>query len=161
MLDKRVLDALNEQIKNEMYSSNLYLAMAAYCENANLPGFAHWLKKQAQEELGHAMRLYEYVADRGGRVVILAIDQPPVEYDSPLGVFVKTYEHEQHVTALIHQLYELAGTVKDHATQSMLKWFIDEQVEEEKSAALIVEQLKMAGPSGHATIMMDRALAQR
>ena len=128
MLDKRVLDALNEQIKNEMYSAYLYLAMAAYAESVPLHGFAHWMEKQAGEELEHAM---------------------------------KTYEHEQHVTALIHQLYELAGTVKDHATQSMLKWFIDEQVEEEKSAALIVEQLKMAGPSGHATIMMDRALAQR
>ena len=161
MLDPRVQSALNDQIQKEFASGYLYLAMAAYCEDLNLPGFAHWLRKQAEEEQGHAMRLYGHVVDRGGRVLLQGIEQPPAEFDSPLGVFEKTLAHEQAVTASIHRLYEIAGEAKDYAAQSMLKWFIDEQVEEENSAAQIVEQLKRAGTAGHALLMMDRALAQR
>jgi ferritin len=161
MLHGRVESAINEQIKNELYSGYLYLAMAAHAESANLPGFGNWLRKQAEEELSHAMKLYAYVNERGGRVVLQQIDQPPVEFESPLKMFEQVYEHEQKVTALIHGLYEVATEAKDYATQSLLKWFIDEQVEEEANASLIVEQLKMAGGKGQALLMMDRSLAQR
>lgn len=161
MLSKKVQGAINEQIKNELYSAYLYLSMAAYNEAANLPGVAHWMRLQSQEEVAHAMRLFDFVNERGGRVVLHAIDQPPVEFESPLDVFEKTLEHERKVTAMIHNLYELALEENDYPTQVMLHWFIEEQVEEEDNASQIVETLKMAGDHGNALIMLDRALGQR
>jgi ferritin len=152
---------LNDQIQAELYSAYLYLSMSAYCESANLPGFAHWMRVQAQEEQGHAMKLYGFVHDRGGRVVLQAIAQPPIEFDSALDVFERVYEHEQKVTGLIHDLYGLALEQKDYASQSHLQWFVDEQVEEEKTASGIVETLKVIGDKPHALIMLDRALAKR
>jgi len=107
-LSKTIQGAMNEQIKNELYSAYLYLSMSAYCEAANLPGFAHWMRVQAQEEVGHAMKFYDFICERGGRVVLQAIDQPPVEFQSPLHVFEQTLEHEQKVTAMIHDLYGLS-----------------------------------------------------
>ena len=109
MVDTTVLEALNEQIKNELSSAYLYLAMAAYCEQANLPGAAHWLKKQAQEELGHGMKLYEYAADRGGRIVLQALPQPPADYGSLLDLFTQVLAHELGVTATIDRLDDTAG----------------------------------------------------
>jgi ferritin len=160
-LSNRLQEAMNEQIKNELYSAYLYLSMSAYCDAANLPGFAHWMQMQAQEEQAHAMKFYEFIYERGGRVVLQAIDQPPVEFQSPLAIFEQTLEHEQKVTAMIHDLYALAVEEKDYASQAFLQWFVTEQVEEEASATQIVETLKMIGDKGHALIMLDRQLGRR
>jgi ferritin len=161
MLSKTLQDAMNEQIKNELYSAYLYLSMSAYCEEANLPGFAHWMRLQAQEEVSHAMKFYDFIYERGGRVVLQAIDQPPAEFQSPLAVFEQTLEHEQKVTAMIHDLYTLAVEEKDYASQAFLQWFVTEQVEEEDSASQVLETLKMIGDKGHALLMLDRELGRR
>jgi len=161
MLNTKIQDAINEQINKELYSAYLYLAMAAYFDANNLPGFAHWMRAQYREETGHAMKFYHYVNERGGRVVLKAIDEPQAEFGSPLKAFEQTLEHEQFVTSLITKLYELALTEKDYATQSLLKWYIDEQVEEEANASYIVETLKMVGEKGNGLILLDRQLAQR
>jgi ferritin len=161
MLSKKMQDAINEQIKNELYSGYLYLAMAAYAEEQNLPGFAHWMKAQCQEEVEHAMKFFKYITERGGRVELKAIDQPPVEFASPTALFEETLAHEKKVTALINGLYDLALEEKDYASQVLLHWYIDEQVEEEAHASEILETLKMAGEKGQALVMMDRALASR
>lgn len=161
MLSKTLLDEMNEQIKHELYSAYLYLSMAAQSEAMNLPGFAHWMRLQAQEEVGHAMRFYHFIYDRGGRVVLQAIDQPPVEFASPLAMFEQTLEHERKVTARINHIYSLAVQEKDFASQSFLDWFVDEQVEEEKSASQILETLKMIGEKGHTLVMLDRELGKR
>jgi len=161
MLSKKIQDAINEQIKNELYSGYLYLSMSAYFEASNLPGFAHWMRLQAEEEQEHALKFFDYVNDRAGRVVLKAIDQPPAEFKSPLAVFEHTLEHERKVTGLINHLYELALEENDYPTQVMLQWFIDEQVEEEKNAEQIVETLKMVGDKGQALIMMDHQLGLR
>ena len=144
-----------------LYSAYLYLSMSAYCEAANLPGFAHWMRVQAQEEVSHAMKFYDFICERGGRVVLQAIDQPPTEFQSPLHVFEQTLEHEQKVTVMIHDLYALAAQEKDYASQAFLQWFVTEQVEEEGSATQIVETLKMIGDKGQALVMLDRELGKR
>lgn len=161
MLSKAMQDAINEQIKNELYSSYLYLAMSAYCEANNLPGFAHWLRVQSQEEIEHAMKFFGFVNERGGRVVLEAIDKPPVEFESPVKIFEETLNHERKVTAMINSLYELALEEKDYASQVMLHWFIDEQVEEEANASYILDTLKAVGEKGQALVMLDRELAKR
>jgi len=161
MFSKKLEQAVNEQIKNEIYSGYLYLAMAAQCESMNLNGFAHWLKVQAKEELGHAMKLYDFVNDRGGRVVLEAIDKPPVEYKSLQAMFEAVYEHEQKVTGLINKLYELAKVENDYPLQVHLQWFIDEQVEEEKNAVEILAKLKLVGESGNGLMMLDKVLGER
>jgi len=160
-IGKTMQDALNEQIKNELYSGYLYLAMSAYAESINLPGFAHWMREQAEEEQEHAMKFFKFVAERGGRVVLHAIDQPPVEFASPLALFEETLAHEQLVTSMIHKLFGMAMKEKDYATQAFLKWYIDEQVEEEANATEILEQLKMVGDSKMGLLMVDRQLAVR
>jgi ferritin len=161
MLNKKVQEAMNEQIKNELYSGYLYLSMSAYFEANNLPGFARWMRLQAEEEQEHALKFFDFVHDRGGRVVLQAIDQPPAEFESQLAVFELTLEHERKVTRLIHELYALALQENDYASQVMLQWFVDEQVEEEKNAEQIVETLKMVGDGGQALVMLDRQLGQR
>lgn len=161
MLSKVVEDAINEQIKNELYSAYLYLAMSAHFEAANLPGSAHWMRLQSQEEVEHAMKFFDYVNERGGRVVLQAINQPPVEFKSPLEIFQQALEHEQKVTGMINNLYALAVKENDYPTQVMLQWFIEEQVEEEKSAGDVVEQLKMIGDHTHGLFMLDRQLGAR
>ncbi len=161
MLSKTIQDAVNEQIKNEIQSAYLYLAMSAWSEAKNLPGMAKWLRVQWQEELAHGLKLFDFVYDRGGQVVLQGLEKPKAEYTSPRDVFEQVLAHEQKVTAMIHRLYEIAVKENDHATQVELQWFIKEQVEEEKNAAAIIEQLKMAGESGPSLLMMDRALAAR
>jgi ferritin len=161
MLSKPVQDAINEQIKNELYSAYLYLSMAAHFESTNLSGFAHWMKIQATEEVKHAMKFFEYVFERGGKVTLKAIDQPPADFKSPVEIFKSAHKHEQKVTAMIHKLYELVLKENDYPSQVMLQWFIKEQVEEEKTAEGIVEQLKMAGDSSAALLMADRQFAAR
>ena len=160
-MKEQLESALNDQIQAELYSAYLYLSMSAYCEAINLAGFAHWMRVQAQEEQEHAMKFYDFICDRGGRVVLQAIEQPPVEFESAADVFAKTYEHEQKVTGRINDLYALAVEAKDYASQSFLQWFVDEQVEEEKNASAILEMLKMVGDKGHALLMLDRQLARR
>ena len=161
MLPDTVSNALNAQIKNELYSGYLYLAMSAYAEGESLPGFAHWFRKQAEEELAHALRLFDYVNDRGGGVTLLAVEQPPADFRSALDLFERALEHERKVTGMIHDLYRTAEEAGDVATQVALQWFINEQVEEEQSAGLIVDQLERAGDHGAALLMLDRALAGR
>ena len=160
-LSKKMQDALNEQIREELASSYIYLSMAAYCESINLPGFANWMRAQSNEELEHALKFYGYIHDRGGRVLLQAIEQPPAEFEGPLGVFEKTLEHEQYITGRIHKLYGMAVEENDYASLSTLQWFVNEQVEEEKSAGEILEMLKMIGAKGQGLIMLDRQLAQR
>lgn len=161
MLSQTIQDAMNEQIKNELYSAYLYLSMSAYCESINLPGFAHWMRMQEQEERIHAIKFFDFVNERGGRVVLQAIDQPPAEFRSPLDILEETLEHEQKVTAMINDLYALAVQEKDYASQIFLQWFVTEQVEEEDSASQIVETLKMIGDNRQALLMLDRELGGR
>ena len=161
MLDKTIQDAMNEQIKNELYSAHQYLAMAAYCESVSLSGFASWMRMQAQEEREHAMKFYDHIQDRNGRVVLQAIDQPIIEFASPLEVFEKALEQEQTVTADINNLYALAVREGDYASQIFLQWFVTEQVEEEKNVGDIIETLKMSGEKNEALILFDRELGKR
>ena len=161
MLSKTVQDAINDQIKNELYSAYLYLSMSAYCEAVNLPGFAHWMRVQCQEEEAHAMKFFGFVYDRGSRVVLQAIDQPPVDFESPLDLFQQTLHHEQKVTAMINRIYDLATKENDYATQTFLQWFITEQVEEERNASQILEQLKAIGDQPAALFMLDGYLGKR
>ncbi len=160
-LSQAMLDAFNEQVKNELYSSYLYLSMAGYYESINLPGFAHWMRLQSTEEAAHAMKIHDFVQDRGGRVKLHTIDEPPSDFHSPLDAFEQTLEHEKLVTGMINNLYGLAGEERDYASQAFLQWFITEQVEEEKTATQVVETLKMIADKPDAVIMLDRELAGR
>ncbi len=161
MISKALQDALNEQIKNELYSAYLYLSMSAYFERINLPGAAHWMRLQSQEEVSHAMKFFDHLNERGGSVVLQAIDQPPSEFKSPLEMFQQALAHEQKVTGMINKLYALAVKENDYPAQVELQWFVTEQVEEEKNATEIVEQLKMVGEHGPSLLMIDRQLGAR
>jgi len=161
MLTTAMQDALNEQIQKEFYSAYLYLAMSAYCEAHNFPGAAKWMRVQAQEETGHGMKFFGYLIDRGARVILQAIGQPTAEFSSLLDIFQRALAHEREVTKSIGQLYALAIKESDYATQAALQWFVTEQVEEEKTASQIVEQLKLAGDSKGTLLMLDHHLAKR
>ncbi|MFH2102260.1 MAG: ferritin [Chloroflexota bacterium] len=161
MVSKSMQAAFNEQINKEFFSAYVYLSMAAYFEDNNLPGFAQWLRLQADEEREHAMKFYDFMLDRGARVLLGAIAAPQTEWKSSLDVFKDVLAHEQKVTASIHALYELALKEKDYPAQVMLQWFISEQVEEEKSATEIVEQLELDNAHGTAVLMLDHQLAKR
>ena len=162
-IGEKMTRALNEQVRAELYSSYLYLAMSAHLSAANLPGFANWMRVQAQEELMHGMKIYDFVIERGGRAELLAIDEPQFEWASPLEVAKAVYDHEKKVTGLINGLVNLATEVKDHATFNMLQWFVKEQVEEEANASEIVEKVKMvSGERGIGVLfMLDRDLGER
>ena len=160
-MNKTMLDAMNDQIQAELYSAYLYLSMSAYYESLNLPGFAHWMRMQADEENAHGMKFFDHIIDRGGRVKLLAIEAPPAEFEDPLTAFKIAYEHEKKVTARIHNLYKLAIEQNDFPAQSLLQWFVDEQVEEEKSTLEVVEQLEMVGDHKMGLFMVDRELGQR
>jgi ferritin len=161
MISQNMVNALNKQINAEMYSAYLYIAMAADFEDKNLPGFAHWMYTQAQEEFGHATRIYNYVLEQQGRAKLEAIDAPPSEWATPVETFEAVYTHEQHVTSLINNLAALAMEEKDFATSIFLQWFITEQVEEESNASTLLAKLKMVGDNNQGLFMMDRELAQR
>ena len=161
MLIRKIEDAINEQINAEMWSAYLYLSMATYCHSEGKPGMAQWFEVQFNEEQDHAKILYNYVISRGGRVSLKAIDAVPTEWKSMLDVFEKTLEHEGKVTSLINNLYALATQENDYATQSMLKWFVDEQVEEESNAQTIIDQLKMIADNGYGLYMLDKELGAR
>ncbi len=161
MKSQALVDALNQQINYEYFASYQYLAMAAYFESVGMPGFALWMREQSNEEMLHAMKIFDFMHDRGARVKLLAIKEPVSEFSSTLDVFEKTLAHEQAVTASINSLYELAQQEKDYPTQVMLQWFIEEQVEEEKTVQEIIDQLKLIGDDGTGLYQLDRQMATR
>ena len=160
-LTETVQEALNRHINEEFYASYLYLSMSAYCDSLDLPGFAHWLRIQSQEEYAHAMNLFDFVHDRQGRVILHPIEQPRVEFGSVLDVMVSTLEHEQGVTQLINQLYELTTRESDYPTQVHLQAFITEQIEEEKTVSDIIAKLKLIGDNDSNLLLLDNELAAR
>jgi ferritin len=160
-MNEKIRNALNGQINAELYSSYLYLSMASYFKRLSLDGFARWMEIQALEELTHAMKFFNFVNERGGKVDLKAIDGPQTSWDSPLSAFEAVYQHEVKVTGLIYDLVNIATEEKDHATSNFLQWFITEQVEEETSADSIVQKLKLIGSEGGGLYMLDQELAQR
>jgi ferritin len=161
MLSSAMEKALNNQINKELYSSYYYYAMAAYLDNEGLDGMANFMKAQALEETTHAQKFYDYICERGGRVVLEAIDKPPVDFESPRKIFELSLEHEQYVTSLINDLVALALKENDFATKTFLDWFVTEQVEEEASMDNIVNKFKILGDSGHGLLMLDAQLGAR
>ncbi len=161
MMKQVIQDALNAQINREMYSSNLYLAMSAYYASTNLNGFANWMRIQAQEEMDHAMKFYDYMIDRGAKVVIDKIEAPKLEWESPLDAFEASFKHEQFISENINKLADLAIKENDHATNNLIQWFVNEQVEEEANVDEIVSRMKMLGNFGGGLFMIDNELKQR
>ena len=161
MISKPMQDAINEQINKELFSSYLYLSMAAYFASKNLQGFSKWMQVQADEERGHAMKLYEHLENRSGRVLLKAIAAPKTEWALNLEVFREAAAHEAMITASINGLYETAQQEKDYPAQVLLQWFINEQVEEEKNAAEIVADLELIEDRGTAVLMLDKQLGKR
>jgi ferritin len=161
MIGKAMQDAINDQINKELFSSYLYLSMAAFLEARNLPGFAHWMRIQEGEEREHAMKFFEFVVETGGRVDLKAIEAPRGSWNSTLDLFEEVAEHEAKVTASINALYELALKEKDYPAQVLLHWFINEQVEEERNAAEIVASLKMIEARETAVLQLDHRLSKR
>jgi ferritin len=161
MLSKKMEKALNDQVKNEMYSAYLYLSMAMYFQSVNLKGFAHWMQVQMQEEMFHAEKFRGYINDRGGRVILQALEKPAADFGSVVQAFEETLKHEKFITGKINNLVKLSMQENDHATNAMLQWFVNEQVEEEATADEILQQLKLIGDNGHGIIMIDRELGQR
>ena len=161
MIKAKIQDALNKQLNAELYSSYLYLSMAAYFESESLKGFANWMLAQAREELVHAMKFYDYINEKAGRINLTSISTPSAQWDSPLAAFEQVYEHEQKVTGLINDLVTLAVSEADQATNNFLKWFVAEQVEEESSADEIVQKLRLLGEDRSDLFMLDQKLGQR
>lgn len=161
MFSQKVQNAINDQINAELYSAYVYLSMSAYFEAQNLSGFAHWMRLQYQEETQHALKLFDFMNDRGGNIVLKAVETPPAGFGSPLDIFEKALAHEQKVTGLIHNLYKLAVDEGDYPTQVLLQWYIDEQVEEEKNATAAVANLRLAADSGTGLLLLDREMGER
>ena len=161
MLSEKMENAINEQINAEIYSAYLYMAMAAWAEDQQLSGYAHWMKVQAQEEMTHALKFWNFVFERGSKVKVDAIAGPPTEWDSPLAMMQAVLEHERHVTKLIYNLMDMAMDERDHASISFLQWFIDEQVEEEASADEAIGKLKLVNETKGGLYMLDQAMGQR
>jgi len=161
MLSKKMEKALNEQINAELHSAYLYLAMSAWFESQNLPGFAAWMRIQNREETAHGMKFFKFVVERRGRVTLATIAEPAKEWKSPLAAFEAAFEHEQYITGRIGDLVNLAVTEKDHATNAFLQWLVNEQVEEEATADSIIQKLRMAEKAPGAMLMLDHELGQR
>jgi ferritin len=161
MLSPKIEKALNDQINAEMFSAYLYLSMVAYFQEKNLSGFAQWMTVQNEEETFHAMKFFRYVSERGGRVTLDAIEKPQFEWESPLAAMEAALSHEGYITGRINDLVNLALEEKDHATASFLRWFVDEQVEEEDNVNEVVQKLRMVGSDGGGLFMMDRDMATR
>lgn len=161
MLDEEMVSAINKQLNAELYSGYLYLSMAAYFESTDLSGFANWMRIQAQEELSHAMKFYDYLVQRGARVILTEIEAPPTQWDTNIAVFEHVYEHEQMVTGLINELVDLAIKLSDHATNNFLQWYVAEQVEEEESASGVLQKVKLAGEDSSGLLMLDQELGTR
>jgi Ferritin-like protein len=161
MISEKMVNALNEQINKEIYSAYLYMSMSAYSTFIGLRGFANWFMVQYQEEMTHAMKIYDYVNDQGTQVKLMAISQPPTDFESPLDMFEKTLDHEKFVTKSINGLVDLAIEEKDHATNIFLQWFVTEQIEEEGNDNDIIAKLKLVGSEGNGLFIIDKELAQR
>jgi len=161
MLSQKIQDAFNQQLNAELYSAYLYLSMSAYFESVTLKGMANWMRIQAQEEVQHAERFYNFINERGGRVLLAPIEGPKTEWHSPLEVFEETCVHEAKVTGLINELVDLATMEKDHAANAFLQWFVTEQVEEEAAPKEIADKLKLAASNTSVLLMIDQELGQR
>jgi len=161
MINKKITEALNAQINAETYSAYLYWSMSAVLEEMNLPGFASWMRVQAQEEMSHAMKLYNHIIERGGRVVLTAIDAPPIQWDSVKAVFEDGLAHEQKVTGMFSDLMDLTIQEKDHAGSMFLQWFVTEQVEEEATAMEVLGKLEIVGETAGGLYMLDKEMAGR
>lgn len=161
MISTKLNDAFNTQIDNELASAHLYLSMAAYFESMSLPGFANWMRIQHQEEMTHALKFFDYVNARNGRVIIGAISKPITDFESIGAALMQALENEQKVSAMINKLYEISSQEKDYASQVLLEWFINEQVEEEKSVTDVIDQLRISGGEGAGLLMLDDKLAAR
>lgn len=161
MLKEKISKTFNEQITEELFSSYLYLSMSAYFQSVNLPGFANWMRVQAQEELMHAMKFYDYINGRRGRVLLKEIKTPQHEWKSPLEIFEAALKHEEYITEKINNLVDISITEKDHASNVFLQWFVNEQVEEEANADDIINRLSLIGDSKDGLFMIDRELATR
>ncbi|MCJ7745487.1 MAG: ferritin [Actinobacteria bacterium] len=160
MLGGKMEEALNGQLNAELYSAYLYLSMSAYYHSINMPGFANWMRVQWTEELKHALKFFDYIAENG-RVLLRPIEVPPTRWDSALAPFEAACAHEQKVTGLIDSLVELATSEGDDVTREFLQWYVDEQVEEEESASGAVEKIKQAGGSVDELASLDRELGRR
>ena len=161
MLNKEIADALNSQMNFEMYSANIYMSMATWFDARNLVGFANWMKVQYSEEMFHFTKFYNFINERGGRVLLSGMDAPATEWDSPLAAFDNALEHERIVTGRIDDLVVQATEAKDHATVNFLQWFVGEQVEEEASVDGVIQQLKLMEGAPGGLFMLDRELGQR
>lgn len=161
MISEKMTQAINDQINAEMYSAYLYLSMSAWYSDKTLNGFAQWFRVQAQEEMEHAMKMYDYLMEQGARVKVKAIDGPPTDFESPLAIAKEQLKHEQKVTSLIHNLVSMAREENDYATEIFMQWFVTEQVEEEANAQDIVDKLERVGESGHAIYLLDREMGSR
>jgi ferritin len=161
MISEKIVKALNDQINAELYSHYLYLGMAAYFEDENLRGFAAWMKKQAGEEMTHAMKIYDHIIERGAKVVLQKIDAPPAKWDSAYVAFDNAYKHECGISKSINNIVTMAMGENDHATGAFLQWFVSEQVEEEAQALEIANHLKMVNNSAGGLLVLDHHLAKR
>jgi ferritin len=161
MINKNMQDAINEQINKEMYSSYLYLSMAAYFESTGLPGAAKWMRVQSEEETEHAMKFFEHLIDRGGKVELKPIAAPEIEWAGPMAAFEAVLQHEQFVTKSINDLYEVALKEKDYPAQVLLQWYINEQVEEEKNAAAVIDNMNRIEAHETAVLQLDHQLGKR
>jgi ferritin len=161
MLKKRMETELNKQINAEYWSAYFYLSMSAYCAGIGLPGAANWMRVQYREEIAHALKFFDYVIERGGKVELKPIAGVPKEWKNIINIFEETLAHEQEVTALINNLMDVAIEEKDHAAKSFLQWYVDEQVEEEANVQTILDQLRMVEGKGNGLFMIDKDLAQR
>jgi ferritin len=161
MIGKKMLDAINSQINAEFYSAYLYMSMSSYFSSVGMPGAANWMRIQALEEMTHGEKFCNYIEERGGRVILAAIDAPETQWSSPLDAFESVLKHEQKVTSLINDLMDTALAEKDHAAVLFLQWFVGEQVEEEASAQAVIDQINLAGESKGGMLMIDRELGQR
>ena len=161
MLNPKIEEAFNRQVNAELHSAYLYLSMAAYFESETLSGMATWMRVQAQEEVAHAMKFFDFINERDGRVTLTQVEGPQTEWRSPLDAFQGAYAHECKITAMINQLVDLAIQESDHAANTFLQWFVSEQVEEEATAKSIVDKLKLAGDNSVALLMLDGEFGQR
>jgi ferritin len=161
MIKEKILKALNKQLNEELYSSYAYLAMSAHFTSQSFDGFAHWLRIQSQEEYGHAMKIFDYIHQRDGKVSLVKVDPPKTNWKIPLDIFKETYEQEVSVTKSINNIVDLSISEKDHATHNFMQWFVSEQVEEESTASRILDKIKFIGDNKNGLLLLDRELGQR
>jgi ferritin len=161
MLKEKVMNAINDQINAEFYSAYLYLSMAAWFENKGLSGFANWMRIQYQEETAHAMKFFDYVVERGGRVILTPITSVETDFISVVEIFEKALAHEEYITDRINKIMDVAIAESDYASRSFLDWFVDEQVEEEANVNEILDTLRLIDGKGNGLFMLDREMKQR